>query len=797
MAAVMVVMMYRGMLSSHWDHYSYTSGLRSGASPDAHHEHEHHHHENEDNHAPAVPERNPVITPRPEPHRHDEHDTIHAKNPPDRLPDGGGGGIPKSASVVHWRKQPEHFPVPTESIIPLPTDPPRQFPKIQHTFDPESPAAKEKREKRLAAVKAETERAWAGYRQYAWMHDELTPLTKRFRDPFCGWAATLVDSLDTLWIMGLKDEFDEAAKAVGDIDFTYTPQRRDIPVFETTIRYLGGLLAAYDVSGGRQGNHPVLLTKAVELAEILMGAFDTPNRMPILYYNWMPDYASQPHRAETASIAELASLSMEFTRLAQLTSENKYYDAVARITNALQDLQDRGTTIPGLFPEKLDLSGCNRTATAERARTLELSGEARLQSDAQSDDRKPPEGYKQQLAKKDLPLPGQPPASSENSAPYSVDGDETASWKCVEQGIEPEGYGYHQYSLGGSQDSAYEYFPKQDLILGGLEPKYRDLYINTVEAAKKWLLYRPMARDGRDVRFTGKVTTSPEGRPPQHAYEATHLACFVGGMFGLGGKMYERPDDVEMARKLADGCVWAYESTASGLMPEIATLVPCESMESCAFNETLWWDRLDSMAATRNRNIVDWEERQRKKKEEQKRREEEENENEKEALQLQEAEAGRRSADASLQGAAAAQVPIPRVPERPDPKPASHEEYVHDKIEAEGIPPGFASINDRRYILRPEAIESVWYMYRITGDPVWQEKGWRMFQAVLKATRTETGHSAVDGVLDPVPRKVDNMESFWLAETLKYYYLLYTTPDVISLDEWVLNTEAHPFRRPS
>lgn len=88
-------------------------------------------------------------------------------------------------------------------------------------------------------------------------------------------------------------------------------------------------------------------------------------------------------------------------------------------------------------------------------------------------------------------------------------------------------------------------------------------------------------------------------------------------------------------------------------------------------------------------------------------------------------------------------------------------------------------------------------MYRITGDPIWQEKGWRMFEAVVNATRTESGASAVDGVLDPIPRKVDNMESFWIAETLKYYFLLYTTPDVISLDEWVLNTEAHPFRRPS
>lgn len=90
-------------------------------------------------------------------------------------------------------------------------------------------------------------------------------------------------------------------------------------------------------------------------------------------------------------------------------------------------------------------------------------------------------------------------------------------------------------------------------------------------------------------------------------------------------------------------------------------------------------------------------------------------------------------------------------------------------------------------------------MYRITGDEKWQEKGWRMFEAVVNATQTEHGHSAVDGVHHPdrAPTRTNSMESFWLAETLKYFYLLYSTPDVISLDDWVLNTEAHPFKRPT
>ena len=88
-------------------------------------------------------------------------------------------------------------------------------------------------------------------------------------------------------------------------------------------------------------------------------------------------------------------------------------------------------------------------------------------------------------------------------------------------------------------------------------------------------------------------------------------------------------------------------------------------------------------------------------------------------------------------------------------------------------------------------------MYRITGDATWQDKGWKMFEAIIAATSTEYGHSSIHDVTVPIADlyKTDGMESFWLAETLKYFYLLFSTPDVVSLDEWVLNTEAHPFKR--
>ena len=85
-------------------------------------------------------------------------------------------------------------------------------------------------------------------------------------------------------------------------------------------------------------------------------------------------------------------------------------------------------------------------------------------------------------------------------------------------------------------------------------------------------------------------------------------------------------------------------------------------------------------------------------------------------------------------------------------------------------------------------------MYRITGDASWMEKGWTMFEATVRATRTVHANSAISSVMDETPALRDEMESFWIAETLKYYYLLFSEPSLISLDEWVLNTEAHPFK---
>ena len=247
---------------------------------------------------------------------------------------------------IDWSRVRQHYPV--ESLRPLPNGSPRHLPKIQHDFGIEDSEAKAVKLERLKAVRESFAHTWEGYSKHAWMKDEVAPMSGGARNSFGGWAATLVDSLDTLWIMGFKQDFQRAIKGVAKINFS-RPSGDGINVFETTIRYLGGLLAAYDLSGEK-----VLLDKAKELGETLYFAFDTPNRMPKTPWYWRPAVEGEKQEATTNMlIAELGSLSLEFTRLSQLTGDMRFFDAISLISDILYEQQNK-TQLPGMWPFVVD-----------------------------------------------------------------------------------------------------------------------------------------------------------------------------------------------------------------------------------------------------------------------------------------------------------------------------------------------------------------------------------------------------------------------------------------------------------
>lgn len=101
---------------------------------------------------------------------------------------------------------------------------------------------------------------------------------------------------------------------------------------------------------------------------------------------------------------------------------------------------------------------------------------------------------------------------------------------------------------------------------------------------------------------------------------------------------------------------------------------------------------------------------------------------------------------------------------------------------------------DRHNLLRPETVESLFVLYRITENPKYREWGWQIFEAFEKHTKVDSGgYSSLDDVTRLPPQRRDKMETFFLGETLKYLYLLFADSTVLPLDKFVFNTEAHPF----
>ncbi|KAF2003172.1 glycoside hydrolase family 47 protein [Amniculicola lignicola CBS 123094] len=562
-------------------------------------------------------------------------------NTPDEFPPPTLTSSAQITSPVKWKDIALRYPI--TSFIPLPSGTPSPIPRIQHEFGIETEHKKQQREERLAAVKRTFLHSWEGYKKHAWLQDEVNPVSGGYSNGFGARGATLVDALDTLVIMGLEKEFQSALSAVKKIDFT-TSEEVSINVFETTIRYLGGLLSAYDLT---KSKHSVLLKKAVDLGNMLYVAFDTPNHFPITRWDWANGASNGTQETPSQALsAELGSLSLEFTRLSQLTGEPKYYDIVQRITDHFHNHQNE-TTIPGLFPVSI------------------------------------------------------------NPALENFSTDRT-------------------FTFGGMSDSLYEYFPKEHLLLGGVTDQYKGLYERAIEAAQDRLFFRPLTPKNEDILISGTMTKNaannfkllPAGQ---------HLTCFAGGMVGMGAMIFDRPEELVTARRLVDGCIWAYDSMPTGIMPESFQVIPCTNPQDCTWSNQRWHEAV-----------------------------------------LEESGFGR-TFDAQ------------RI------------------IREDGLPPGFTKIDDKRFLLRPEAIESVFILYRITGDPSLQDAAWRMFQAINNSTQTEISNSAIADVTSPhgeETEKLDSCESFWMAETLKYFYLIFSHPDLVSLDEFVFNTEAHPLRRP-
>ncbi|KNZ51253.1 hypothetical protein VP01_4024g2, partial [Puccinia sorghi] len=383
---------------------------------------------------------------------------------------------------------------------------------------------------------------WEGYKARAWGHDELKPISgsvsfificssqlyasqftlshgryvfnSQFQDPFAGWGATLVDCLDTLLIMNLTLEYNYARTHVKAIDWThtmdvnrmgqygssYTTTQPMISFFETVIRCklcldMGGLISAYDLSGDQ-----LMLDRAEELAEWLVPAFGTSSGLPKSRYQM----GLNPGGEQTGRvcIAEIGSLSLEFTRLSQLTSKDFYYDAVCLvILSHLVNNMGSVRTVSILQVQKItDLLDSDQWSSSSRLGTLF-------------------------------------PTHVNPESPKSISG---------------------QYTFGAMADSYYEYLVERllcccfHLIFHGQRetnqsvrtfPQYSKMYTSVIDSARKHLIrsYDLESSGGKKLQVIGDLSWGIF-KP-----SLDHLTCFSGAMIGLGAQLLGRKEDLDLA----------------------------------------------------------------------------------------------------------------------------------------------------------------------------------------------------------------------------------------------------------
>ncbi|GMK54074.1 hypothetical protein CspeluHIS016_0106600 [Cutaneotrichosporon spelunceum] len=565
-----------------------------------------------------------------------------------------------------------------------------QWPGFENGTQWETRAEKEVREGRRAAVKRGFIYAWQKYKDHAWGHDEIKPVSLQVSDPFNGWGASIVDTLDTLLILGLQEEYNQARPFVNQLNFHWVKGRdwsqgyiapesekdangdrwsisRDrtvgMQVFETGIRYLGGLIGAYDLSGDK-----VMLDRAVDLANVLKVAFNTASGLP-QGSRFDPGHEGALQLFAVA-IAEVGSMSLELIRLGHATKDRQWFDLAQRVTDFLEQHVTPRSKYSPLIPMRF---------------------------------------------------------SPDSTA--SIDGT---------------------FSFGAMTDSYYEYLIKAYKLLGGgrLGEQYKRLYTKSIDAARKLLFTDITVIPDRDLFTIGKWENN------QLNHEVEHLTCFAGGMLGMGSVLLDREEDLIAGMKFTNTCFWISQHLSMGIQPEVVHFFKPDDPDLYVNVTNTGLRYHPPQRVTIGDDNAD-------------------------RTKMFKDEGGTwrwrddRSAIVEDSGRGVG-------------LPISY--FMH----LNGSPPGMKKTTPY-YINRPETIESVFYMFRLTGDRKWQEKGWKMFAAWMEAATVEGGISSIKDVTTGSDNIQwgDNMESFMFAETFKYHYLLQSEPDLISLDDYVLNTEAH------
>ncbi|KAI5647021.1 glycosyl hydrolase family 47 domain-containing protein [Phthorimaea operculella] len=191
---------------------------------------------------------------------------------------------------------------------------------------------------RQYAVVQSFKHAWKGYKQYAWGHDNLKPVSGMPYDWF-SLGLTIVDGLDTAYIMGLTEEFEEGRDWI-DKELVFT-KNKDVNFFEVTIRVLGALLTNYHFT-----QDEMFLNKARDLGERLMAAFSSPSGVPYSDVNLAAGTAHAPEWSHYSTTSEVTTVQLEFRELTRVTGNPVFANAAVAVSEKIHGLPKKHGLVP-------------------------------------------------------------------------------------------------------------------------------------------------------------------------------------------------------------------------------------------------------------------------------------------------------------------------------------------------------------------------------------------------------------------------------------------------------------------
>ncbi|XP_051170744.1 mannosyl-oligosaccharide alpha-1,2-mannosidase IA isoform X2 [Leptopilina boulardi] len=251
---------------------------------------------------------------------------------------GDGKGYNLNPNVVVNVRHRHH--VEPSAVGPPPITHPGKYP-IRPPNPPLDDVTYQRREK----VKEMMKYGWDNYKRYAWGKNELSPVTKKGHSPSifskASMGATIVDGLDTLYIMGLHEEYKEGHNWIRDhLNFDVDSE---VSLFETNIRFMGSLLTCYALTGD-----PMFRNKSLELGIRMLPAFNTETGIPYSLINLRTGASKNYAWASSGCsiLSEIGTMHLEFSYLSDITGNSTFRDKVQKVRTVLKNMEKP----KGLYP---------------------------------------------------------------------------------------------------------------------------------------------------------------------------------------------------------------------------------------------------------------------------------------------------------------------------------------------------------------------------------------------------------------------------------------------------------------